>query len=74
VRRWERMASANIVIKVDLDVTAFNEKMDQMMEQIAFLRKVSFWFVLKMRLLGVHKRRTMISIQELIDKDHQYRL
>jgi hypothetical protein len=66
------LGSATIYVHADMGDTV--KKFDDLLERVAKLRKFSFWFILKMRLLGVHKRRTMISIQELIAKDHEYRL
>jgi len=64
----------DLTIKVGADIGDTLEKLDSVLERVARLHKFSFWFVLKMRLLGVHKRRTMITMQELIAKDHEYRL
>jgi hypothetical protein len=66
--------TTDFYLNIICDTTEINKQFDEIIEKVSYLKKLSFWFVIKMRLLGIHKRRTMISIQDLIEKDHQYKL
>lgn len=63
-----------INVKIIIDNDEAIKKLDKTIERFYKLKRLSFWFILKMRLLGIHKHKKMITIQDLIEKDKEYKV
>lgn len=59
----------DLTIKVRADIGICMKQLDALIDKLVRIKKIriSFWKVIKLRLLGVHKSK--ITIQEIVDKE-----
>jgi hypothetical protein len=62
-----------VYIKCDIDTSGFDLAIKKM-NKFKKATKMSLWQLIKMKIVGLFLPRPKITIQELIERDHQYKL
>jgi hypothetical protein len=67
------MDDLTVYIKCDIDTSGFDLAIKKM-KDFKKATKMSLWMLIKLRLMKIFITKPKITIQELIENDHKYKL